>query len=147
LIGLKGRLAARRNAPIHVHLELVKFSARPRMPSEVQIEGMVVRVFRGDASLQPELLYCFPHGSARGETSLPAAYVYYKDLVAASHMEVYLYGTPPHCNIAVYEYVLLNGPSLDARMSVEELEDLMELSAGAPQPLRQTKKWWQIGGR
>jgi hypothetical protein len=152
----EARVAARRNAPFHVQLELAKLPAQPRPGKEVQIEGRVVRVFRGGAALQLGALMVFPLWVCEsGEEPTGPAYVYYKDLVAASHMEVYLYGTPPRCRLAAYEYVLLKEPSLDARMSVEELLEIMkgwktsstEPPARGSQPMQETKRWWQFWRR
>jgi hypothetical protein len=147
-IGFEGRLAARREAPFHVQLELATLPAKLLMPSVVQIEGRVVRVFRGDALIEPGASVSFALWvSQKGDEPTGPAYVYYNHLVAASHMEAYLYGTPPHCRLAAYEFMLLDRPSLDARMSVQELEDLMEPLPGESGPRRKTKRWWQIWRR
>jgi hypothetical protein len=125
VMAIESRVLARQRAPFHVQLELAKLPAQPRLAKEVQIEGRVVRVFRGEAAIQLGAPVLFPLlVCERGEEPFGPPFVYYKDLVAASHIEVYLYGTPPRCTLAgPYEYVLLKEPSLDARMSVEDLLD------------------------
>lgn len=110
-MGLEGRVIARRGAPFHVQLELTRVPAE--CPNgEVQIEGRVVRVFRGEALLQPGTLVSFPLWVCNngGEPTGPA-YVYHHALVTASHMEAYLEGTPPQCRVAGYEFTLLPASS------------------------------------
>ena len=62
---------------------------------EVDIEGSVARVFRGQALLQPGAPVSFPIWVVRrGREPTGPAFVYHDVLVAAGHMEAYLEGTP-----------------------------------------------------
>ena len=80
-------------------------------------------MFRGDAvihtgaSVRFALWVC-----ERGDEPTGLAFVYYKDLVAASYMETYLYGTPPNCKLAAHEFELLERPSGVPAMSVDQLK-------------------------
>ena len=150
LMGVEGRLSARRSAPFHVQLELATLPT-PRMPTRVHIEGRVVRIFRGDASLQLGAHVSFPLWICeRGDEPTGPAYVYYKELSSASHMEAYLYGTPSQCDLAAYEFVLLDRASSEASMGVQDLEKLLE-PEGLINSLSESRapqtKWYQIWRR
>jgi hypothetical protein len=165
LVPLEGSIAARRRAPLHVQIELAPFPPNLRTPLKVEIKGQVVRVFRGEGliklgdSVSFDLWVC-----VEGDEPTGPAYVYYKNLITASHVEAYLSGTPPKCVLEVYEFTLLDGPTLEPKMSVEELVELMqswrEESESTVGPLRsdglpesmdsipeyssKRKRWWQF---
>lgn len=69
------------------------------------------------------------------------AYAYRDDFVHATHMEVYLSGSPPNCEIAAYEFILLGSPSEKPRMSIEEL---VALSEGPDHRIDPRRRWWQL---
>jgi hypothetical protein len=149
MIALEGRLQWRKTAPFHVQIELQKSSMQFRVPSPVEIRGRVVRVFRTDGRLAPgddvtfALWVCRPREEPTGP-----AYVYEDDFVQATHMEVYLHGSPPKCELAAYEFTLLNGVSDEPTMSVAQLEEELRYrrevfereSLGTSNP----KRWWQF---
>jgi hypothetical protein len=119
-------LSVREGAPFHVQLELKKgsgeFSKRLRL---VRVEGCVVRVFRSDGRLAPgdhvafKLWVC-----RRGDEPTGPAYVYQEDFIRATHMEAYLHGTPPDCELAGYEFTIITAPSDEPSMNVGQLEGL-----------------------
>jgi hypothetical protein len=147
----EARLGARRYAPFHLQLELAKLPAQQRVPNEIQIEGKVTRVFRGDAKFLGATVLFPLWVCEKGDEPTGPAFVYYQDLMSARYIEAYLNGSPPQCKLAAYEYVLLPAPSLEPRMSLEELELISRsVTRGAgdrfvrPGP---TRKWWQFWRR
>ena len=119
------RLHGRRVAPFHIQIEILKGSTQPRVASEVEIHGRIVRTFRTDGRLKSgdnisfdNLWVCRP-----GDEPTGPAYVYYDDFIQATHMEVYLDGNPPKCKLAAYEFTLLHGASDEPVMSVAQLEN------------------------
>jgi hypothetical protein len=148
LIAPEGRIAVRRDAPLHVQIELAPFSPDLRPRSGVEIQGHVVRVFRGDGLTKPGDFLSFDLWVCEeGDEPTGPAFVYYKDLLAASHLEAYLFGTPPKCMLGAYEFTLLDGPTLDPRMSVQELVELMQLWTQESELRPETRRWWQFWKR
>ena len=141
-IPIEARAQARRNAPFHVQLQLTRVPAA--CPNrKVEIEGRVVRTFRGEAHLRPGALVSFSLWVVRrgGEPTGPA-FVYHDALVEASHMEVYLEGTPPQCRVAAYEFTLLHTPTAVPRMSDDDLERLEAMHRSGARFRR--ARWWEI---
>ena len=142
MIGLEGSIRARQNAPFHVEIELEERWHEPSDFESISVHGRVVRVFRGDGRLTPDdevkftLWVCQP-----GNEPTSPAYAYQDDFRRATHMEVYLSGSPPNCEIAAYEFVLLGAPSEKPRMSVEEL---LALSEGADQRMDPERRRWPL---
>jgi hypothetical protein len=142
MIALVGRLRARREAPLHVQLELLPFSAQPlRLDREVSIEGRVVETFRGRDLAKPgdhlsfDLWVCDRRDGPDGPS-----FVHYKRLMEATHLEAYLYGRPPRCQLAAHEFRLLRERSATPTMSVEELE----IATGS---MGQPGRWWEFWKR
>ena len=99
MIALEGRLQWRKTAPFHIQIELQKRSMPFRVPSPVDIPGRVVRVFRTDGRLAEGDQVAFVLWVCRpGDEPTGPAYVYHDDFIQATHMEVYLYGSPPNAN-------------------------------------------------
>lgn len=146
-IPFEGRVQARRGAQLHVQLKLTSIPAR--CPNrEVDIEGRVINVFRGQALLQPGALVSFPIWVVRrgGEPTGPA-FVYHDALVAASHVEAYLEGTPPSCRLAAYEFTLLQAPTPIPAMSVDDLERMYSDAMSCVAVGRRNARWWVIWKR
>jgi hypothetical protein len=126
-IPLEGSIVARREAPLHVQIRLTK---RPdavpdRNGGEVAIEGEVVNVFRGQGLAAPGSLITFQLWVCRaGAEPTDRAFAYEDALAQASHLEAFLYGRPPTCRLAAYEFELLDGPTPEPTLTVEELERL-----------------------
>jgi hypothetical protein len=132
MIPLQGRLESRRTAPFHVQLELEKTQKIRRVPDDVRIQGRSIRVFRTDGRLavgdrvEFTLWVCRP-----GDEPTGPAYIDYDDFVAASYMEAYLYGDPPACELAAYEFAVIAGPSEAPTLTQHELEALLGHFDGA----------------
>ena len=138
-IALEGRVKARREAQLHVQLELINLPAGcPE--SVVSIQGRITTVFRGQALARPGSVVEFPLWvcSSDNEPTGPA-FVYYDRLMAATHMEAYLYGSPPKCKLAAYEFALIGGPSTTPVLSESDLvpSDTGQESAGR-------RRWWPL---
>ncbi len=115
------------------------------MPSKVRVEGCVVRVFRSDGRLALGDYVAFKLWVCRrGDEPTGPAYVYYEDFIGATHMEAYLHGNPPECELAAYEFTILNAPSDEPSMNVGQLEGLLagfeKRSLGTPKP----RRWWHL---
>ena len=150
-IPFTGQLEARRDAPLHLQLQLTPQATKTSASGceDVLIEGRAVRIFRGETLINMgdavsfRILSC---PKADGPPTGPA-YVYREDLATATHAEVFLYGTPPNCRLADYEIALLQGPSVEPRLTLAQLELLLvEWNASARSPSR-PKRWWHLLGR
>jgi hypothetical protein len=126
-IPLEGSIIARRDAPLHVQIRLTNRPEKVPEPNggEVPINGEVVKVFRGQALASPgslitfQLWVCGPGAEPTGR-----AFVYFDALAQAIYLEAFLYGRPPQCRLAAYEFELLDEPTPAPTLTVEELERL-----------------------
>ena len=110
----------RRNAPIHVQIELRGLPAPLPVNDEIRIGGPVVRVFRSSSSLVQvgshvtfAIWVCLKWDVPTGP-----AYVYCDDLIRMRYFEAYLSGNPPHCHLVGCEYMWIATPSVDPRLPV-----------------------------
>jgi hypothetical protein len=147
-IPLEGRLKSRQTAPFHIQLELEKSEDFHAVSGDIQVHGRVVRVFRNDSRVAVgdrlgfDLWVCRP-----GDEPTGPAYIYYDDLKTASYMEAYLYGDPPECKLAAYEFNVIRTPSDEPTLTPRELEALLEqFGAAHAVPLRKQKetRWWRF---
>jgi hypothetical protein len=62
----------------------------------------------------------------------------------ATHIEAYLYGSPPDCKLAAYEFAILSAPTDEPSMTDAQLEELaaLVLSPAKGQSILK-KKWWK----
>src|ERR1700676_118831 len=155
-MGLEGRINARTTTPYHVQLQLEGKSEPSRSPSEVVLQGRVVRIFRGDGRLGSgdcvafKLWVCPP-----GDDPTGPALIYYEPFMQATHIEAYLHGTPPNCQLAAYEFEALSGPTDEPMMTVAQLQELavpapcsakeQPVTVEAPVPAAKIlkKQWWK----
>jgi hypothetical protein len=147
-IPLEGRLRGRRTAPFHIQLELEKPQDIQRTAGDVQVRGRAVRVFRTDGRLAVGDRFAFPLWVCRaGDEPTGPAYIYYDDFMTASYMEAYLYGNPPECKLAAYEFSVIRAPSEEPILTPRELEELLEQqfdnARAAPARIPKATKWWQ----
>jgi len=143
-IALEGRLKWRITAPYHVQLQLDQEAEPLRVPSTILVQGTVVRVFRSDSRLRCgdrvgfKIWVCQP-----GDEPTGPAFVYYDQFMQASHVEAYLHGDPPNCELAAYEFALISAPTDQPTMSVAQLQELANSSVPTPrQPVPQNTSWW-----
>jgi hypothetical protein len=134
-----GRAKARREAPLHLQLELTNVPAHcPE--SVVPIRGRVVTVFRGQALAALGSVIEFPVWvCSRDKVPTGPAFIEFASLMGATHIELYLYGTPPECKLAAYEYELLGAPSATPVLSATNLEPSVR---GRESPGR--RRWWHL---
>ena len=147
-IPLQGRLMWRRTAPFHVQLALLKTRGLEQVAGETQVEGQVIRVFRTDGRLTAGDRIRFPLWVCQpGDEPTGPAYIYCENFVKAAYMEAYLYGSPPECKLAAYEYGVIGSPTEQPTLSLEQLEYLSERydeeDAETPRILK-TTKWWRF---
>ena len=125
MIPFEGRVKWRMTAPYHVQLQLERKSAPSRVPSEMVVQGHVVRVFRGDGLVAPGDLVAFRLWICQpGDEPTGPAFIYYEPFMHATHIEAYLHGTPPDCKLAGYEFEVIRAPSDKPIMSVGQLQEL-----------------------
>lgn len=130
-IALEGRIEWRMTAPYHVQIHLDHTAQPLKVPGTVSLQGEVVRVFRSDGRLKCgdrvgfEIWVCQP-----GDEPTGPAFVYYEHFVQASHVEVYLHGKPPNCELAAYEFALISAPTDEASMTIAQLQELAHASIG-----------------
>ena len=150
MISLEGRLQWRKVAPFHLQIEVEKLHAEIRVPGTIEIPGRVVRVFRTNGRLALGDHVAFMLWVCRpGEEPTGPAYVYYDDFIHANHMEVYLHGSPPKCELAAYEFSILDGASDEPTMSAAQLEEELRSEGQvvwARGRFRKSspKRWWQF---
>ena len=142
-IALEGRIEGRMTAPYHVQIHLDQKAQPLKVPGIVSLQGKVVRVFRSDGQLSCgdrvgfNIWVCQP-----GDEPTGPAFVYYEHFMQASHVEVYLHGKPPNCELAAYEFALISATTDQPRMTVAQLEELAQLSVRTQLDSAQQKKWW-----
>jgi len=123
-MSIEGRLAWRREAPFHIQMTVETHAV---VRGEAQIAGKVVRVFRTDGRLELgdhiawTIWVCRP-----GDEPTGPAYIYEGALARASFIEAYLCGTPPNCELAVYEFTVIDAPTEQPIMGPAELEKLLK---------------------
>ena len=123
-IPIQGRLVARDTAPFHLQMTLMP---RTNSHGAAELAGTVVRVFRGDGRLAEGDEICFPIFICRpGDEPTGPAYVYEEALARNAFVEAYLFGTPPSCQLAAYEFMLIQAPTDHPIMNSEELEQLLK---------------------
>ena len=150
-IPLEGRLIGRRTAPFHVQLELEKPQDIQRVAGDITVQGRAVRVFRTDGRLAVGDRLAFALWVCRpGDEPTGRAYIYYDDFITATYLEAYLYGNPPACKLAAYEFSVIPFPSEEPTLTPRELEELLEQFGTAPARFPRMQKmtrWWQFWRR
>jgi hypothetical protein len=144
-VDLLTRLKARKEARFHVQVALEKIQADPSTPGEVRVEGRVTRIFHTDGTLAlgdnvSFILHVYQHDEA---TPPGPVYVSYDRLANATHIEAYLNGTAPRCDIPAGEYTLLFGPREQPSMTVAELENVVT-DATLVTPVRTHSRSWRF---
>ena len=123
-IPIQGRLMARDQAPFHVQMTV---EARTNDSGESEVTGKVVRVFRTDGRLAEGDQVSFGIYICRpGDEPTGPAYVYEEAVARAAFVEAYLFGTPPSCELAAYEFMLIAAPTDQPVMSSEEMQQLLK---------------------
>ena len=144
-IALEGRVKWRMTAPYHVQLQLDQKPQSLKVPSTILLQGTVVRAFRSDGRLRCgdrvgfSIWVCQP-----GDELTGPAFAHYEEFMQASHVEVYLHGNPPNCELAAYEFALISAPTDRPSMTVAQLEELARSSVPPTklQSLPQERSWW-----
>jgi len=85
-----------------------------------------------------------------GDEPTGPAYIYCDDFKAARYMEAYLFGDPPECKLAAYEFNVIRTPSDEPTLTSRQLEKLLEQFGNSWADLsgiQQATKWWQFWRR
>jgi hypothetical protein len=147
-IPLEGRLMWRREAPFHLQLALDKTRSAEQVIGQTQVQGEVARVFRTDGRLSEGDCITFPLWVCRaGDEPTGPAYIYHDEFVKAAFVEAYLYGSPPACELAAYEFHVIDAPTERPTLTPGELEALLGRCDGAYAAVARTRdarKWWQF---
>ena len=147
-IPIEGRLKWRQTAPFHIQLELTNNQNMPFKLGEVRVQGQVVSVFRTDGRLTDGDQIVFKLWVCReGDEPTGPAYVYYDDFMHMVYMEAYLYGNPPECELAAYEFCPISAPSDEPILTAEDLEKRIVRPSMPEASISRTpaaKRWWQL---
>lgn len=123
-----GHLGARLRARFHVQLQVTYREAEFQTPAPVPVRGCVVRVFRGGGAIRvgDEITFSV-HVSRRGDDIWTGpSFMLYETFMRASHMEVFLNGSPPHCEVALDECIALDHPTRRPQMKASRVEYFIE---------------------
>jgi hypothetical protein len=124
-----GHLRARLRARFHVQVRVSPPPTEFRTPAVVPVGGRVVRVFRGGGAVRvgDEVRFAVPV-CRQGDPIWPGyEFAWYDDFMRTTHLEVYLDGEPPACEVALDEWVAINGPSYVPRLRASRLIYLVQL--------------------
>ena len=93
------------------------------------VAGQVVRVFRSDGSLSLGQDVTFAvNVCQRGDRIVPGpSFLFYDNFIRASHMEVFLEGSPPKCKVAMDECIVLEAPTTRPQIPASRLKYLFFL--------------------
>jgi hypothetical protein len=124
-------MAARLRARFHVQ---VRLEARPgadiRTPATVAVSGRVVRVFRGEPALRvgDEVRFSV-HLYRKGDELWPGAarFTLCDDFMRMTHVEAYLNGDPPDCEVPLDAWVAVDGPTREATIRTSRWTYLVAL--------------------
>lgn len=121
-----GHLRARLDARLHVQVRLAGLPNVVVTPALVPVAGHVVRVFRGEPTVRVGDAVQFPLPVHRpGDEIWPGpSFMRYDDLMQATHLEAYLNGDPPACELALDECIIIDGPTYFARLRASRLSYL-----------------------
>jgi hypothetical protein len=108
-----GHLRARLRARFHVQAQVSHSGAEFRTPAAIPVKGRIVRVFRSGGALRVGDEVMFSVNVCRPNDEIPPgpAFMPYETFIRATHMEVYLNGEPPMCEVALDERVAIDGLS------------------------------------
>jgi len=137
-VPLAGHLQARKNARFHVQVKIGKIPTDIQTPAQVLVEGVVVQVFRSDGSLGLGDRVGFLVWVCREGDHVPLGPVcgFLDRLASATHIEVYLNGAPPRCEVALDEWLPLETASDEPRLTVEDLERQIR------EARKRKRGWW-----
>ena len=130
MVPYHGQLRARLLARFHVQIEVSFREGEIKTPAEVPVTGKVVRVFRGAIRVGDEITFSV-HVMRPGDQDrmwCGPSFLEYETFMHASHIEAFLNGNPPNCELALDEYVVLENPTARPQLSSSRAEYLMELA-------------------
>jgi len=124
-----GLLAARLRARFHVQVRVTHREPEFRTPAAVPVKGCVVRVFRGGAALSvgDEIGFSVHVYRSGDDIWTGPSFMLYESFMSRNHMEVFLNGNPPHCEVALDECIALDHPTRKPRLRASRLEYFIEL--------------------
>ncbi len=115
---------ARVEAKFHVQVKVLHVEAVAATPAQVRVDAEVVRVFRGQPSLQPGDRVHFTVSVLQGDEPwdrIPVGgtlWTNYPALQATRFLEVFLDGAPPACEIRLWQHALLDAPTDQPTMHI-----------------------------
>jgi hypothetical protein len=117
------RLKARREAPYHVQVEITA-APPPAGDGLARVEGRVSRVFRSDGRPAVGDPVTLRLAVVREQEDPPPgrAAIVYERLIRATHLEAFLLGDPPRCEVCLDELELLSEALPGPILSAERLE-------------------------
>ena len=124
-----GHLAARLRARFHAQVQVEHKGANLKTPAAVPVKGRVVRVFRSGGALKvgDEVEFSV-HVFRPGDDFWPGpTFMTYETFMQATHMEVYLNGNPPRCEVSLDECVTIEAPSRRPQLKSSRFAYVVEL--------------------
>jgi hypothetical protein len=124
-----GHLAARLQSRFHAQVQVTHPDAVFQTPAAVPVKGRVVRVFRNSGTLRvgDEVTFSV-HVCRPGDVIWPGpSFMLYETFMRANHMEVFLNGQPPRCEVARDECIALDRPTRIPQLRASWLAYLVEL--------------------
>lgn len=108
---------ARREAAYHLQVRVLHVASGVRTPGQARVRAEVVRVFRGPADVAPGTAMNFDVSVLNGDEPwerIPIGgtlWTNYAALQATGYLEVFLDGTPPDCQIRLWQQAILAAPT------------------------------------
>jgi hypothetical protein len=116
---------ARSEAVFHVQVKVLQVEAGMPTPARVRVDAEVVRVFRGEHAMKSGDRVHFSVSVLTGDEELDCVpvggtiWTNYAALQLARFLEVFLDGTPPACEIRLWQQTILEAPTAQPIMSVQ----------------------------
>jgi hypothetical protein len=118
---LETYLRARRSAPLHVQVDVTEVPRELPALGVVRISARIARIFRGRHLLRLGDDVSFEISVCERMTDIPTGgtwWIQADALARAQFMEVFLDGTPPGCQVALWQSTIIDAPSARPRMGL-----------------------------
>lgn len=121
MMPLETYFRARRLAPLHVQVDVTEVPRELPVLGAVRISARVARIFRGRHLLRLGDEVSFEISVCKRMADIPTNgtwWIQAEALARAQFMEVFLEGTPPSCQVALWQSTIIDAPSARPRMGL-----------------------------